>query len=292
MALISAGGSGLGAAAAKRLATDGFKVAILSSSGKGEALANELGGIGVTGSNQSNDDLQRLVDAVMRQWGRIDVLVNSGGHGPRGPVLEITDEQWHLGLDIYLMNVIRPVRIVAPIMQAQKSGSIINFSSVAAFEPVAGFPTSAVFRAGLAAYAKVFADTYAADNVRMNNIQCGWIDSLPTVIERCDGVPMKRYGSTAEIAATVAFLASEGGVTSPDRTCGSMAAWDAPYSVEPEGLCGAQPSGRKSVDAESRDVLLRVTADRQVGSDLADDAGELEAMPRARRDDHDAIVLR
>ena len=171
----------------------------------------------------------------MRQWGRIDVLVNSGGHGPRGPVLEITDEQWHLGLDIYLMNVIRPVRIVAPIMQAQKSGSIINFSSVAAFEPVAGFPTSAVFRAGLAAYAKVFADTYAADNVRMNNIQCGWIDSLPTVIERCDGVPMKRYGSTAEIAATVAFLASEGGVTSPDRTCGSMAAWDAPYSVEPEG---------------------------------------------------------
>ena len=165
----------------------------------------------MTGSNQSNDDLQRLVDAVMRQWGRIDVLVNSGGHGPRGPVLEITDEQWHLGLDIYLMNVIRPVRIVAPIMQAQKSGSIINFSSVAAFEPVAGFPTSAVFRAGLAAYAKVFADTYAADNVRMNNIQCGWIDSLPTVIERCDGVPMKRYGSTAEIAATVAFLASEGG---------------------------------------------------------------------------------
>ena len=98
-----------------------------SSSGKGEALANELGGIGVTGSNQSNDDLQRLVDAVMRQWGRIDVLVNNGGHGPRGPVLEITDEQWHLGLDIYLMNVIRPVRIVAPIMQAQKSGSIINF---------------------------------------------------------------------------------------------------------------------------------------------------------------------
>ena len=180
--------------------------------------------------------------------GRIDVLVNSGGHGPRGPVLEITDEQWHLGLDIYLMNVIRPVRIVAPIMQAQKSGSIINFSSVAAFEPVAGFPTSAVFRAGLAAYAKVFADTYAADNVRMNNIQCGWIDSLPTVIERCDGVPMKRYGSTAEIAATVAFLASEGGVTSPDRTCGSMAAWDAPYSVEPEGLCGAQPqAGNRSM---------------------------------------------
>lgn len=210
VALISAGGSGLGAAAAKRLAADGYKVAILSSSGKGEALATELGGIGVTGSNQSNDDLRRLVDAAMRQWGRIDVLVNSGGHGPRAPVLELTDEQWHMGLDIYLMNVIRPVRIVGPIMQAQKSGSIINFSSIAAFEPFPGFPTSAVFRAGLAAYTKIFADTYAADNVRMNNIQCGWIDSLPTVSERRESVPMKRYGSTTEIAATVAFLASEG----------------------------------------------------------------------------------
>ena len=63
VAVVVAGGSGMGAAAARRLAADGFKVAILSSSGKGEALAKELGGIGVTGSNQSNDDLKRLVDA-------------------------------------------------------------------------------------------------------------------------------------------------------------------------------------------------------------------------------------
>lgn len=61
-ALITAGGSGMGADAARRLSADGFHVAILSSSGNGEALAEELGGFGVTGSNQSNDDLQRLVD--------------------------------------------------------------------------------------------------------------------------------------------------------------------------------------------------------------------------------------
>ena len=61
VAIVTAGGSGMGAAAARRLARDGFRVAILSSSGKGEALANELGGIGVTGSNQSNDDLKRLL---------------------------------------------------------------------------------------------------------------------------------------------------------------------------------------------------------------------------------------
>ncbi len=70
VAIITAGGSGMGAAAARRLAADGFNVAILSSSGKGEALARELGGIGVTGSNQNNDDVKKLVDSVVARWGR------------------------------------------------------------------------------------------------------------------------------------------------------------------------------------------------------------------------------
>jgi NAD(P)-dependent dehydrogenase (short-subunit alcohol dehydrogenase family) len=210
VAIVTAGGSGMGAAAAQRLATDGFKVAILSSSGKGEKLAKELGGLGVTGSNQSVDDLKRLVDSTMTRWGRVDVLVNSAGHGPRAPILEITDEQWHTGLDVYLMNVIRATRLVAPIMQAQKGGAIINISTAWVFEPSAMFPTSAVFRAGLAAYTKIFADTYAPDNVRMNNVLPGWIDSLPPTEERRQGVPMRRYGRSDEIAATIAFLASEG----------------------------------------------------------------------------------
>lgn len=210
VAIVTAGGSGMGAAAARRLAKDGYKVAILSSSGKAEAIAQEIGGIGVTGSNQSNDDLQRLCDATMAAWGRVDVLVNSAGHGPRDKILAITDEQWHTGLDVYLLNVVRPARLVAPIMVAQKGGTIINISSAWAFEPSAMFPTSAVFRAGLAAFTKLFADQYAADNVRMNNVLPGWIDSLPQTDERRSGVPMKRYGTSEEIAATVAFLASEG----------------------------------------------------------------------------------
>jgi NAD(P)-dependent dehydrogenase (short-subunit alcohol dehydrogenase family) len=210
VAVVTAGGSGMGAAAARRLAQDGYKVAILSSSGKGEAVAKELGGIGVTGSNQSNDDLKRLVDQAMSQWGRIDALVNSAGHGPRDEILKITDEQWHKGLDTYLMNVIRPVRLVAPIMAGQKGGAIVNISTAWTFEPSAMFPTSAVFRAGLAAYTKIFADTYAKDNVRMNNVLPGWIDSLPATEERRDSVPMGRYGKSEEIAATIAFLVSEG----------------------------------------------------------------------------------
>lgn len=210
VAIITAGGSGMGAAAARRLAADGFKVAILSSSGKGEALANELGGIGVTGSNQSYDDLQRLVDTVLEKWGRIDVLVNSAGHGPRAPILEISDDDWHKGMDTYLLNVIRPTRLVTPTMQKQQGGVIINISTAWAFEPSDLFPTSAVFRAGLAAFSKIFADTYAKDNVRINNVLPGWIDSLPATEQRRDSVPLKRYGKSEEIAATIAFLASEG----------------------------------------------------------------------------------
>jgi NAD(P)-dependent dehydrogenase (short-subunit alcohol dehydrogenase family) len=154
--------------------------------------------------------VKRLVDGAMARWGRIDVLVNSAGHGPRAPITEITDEQWHTGLDTYLLNVIRPTRLVTPIMQAQKGGAIINISTAWAFEPSAMFPTSAVFRAGLAAFTKIFTDAHAADNIRMNNVLPGWIGSLPQQDSRRDSVPMKRYGKVEEIAATIAFLASEG----------------------------------------------------------------------------------
>lgn len=210
VAIITAGGSGMGAAAARKLAADGFKVAILSSSGKGEALAGELGGIGVTGSNQSNDDLQRLVDQVVAAWGRVDVLVNSAGHGPRAPILELSDDDWQRGLDVYFLNVVRPTRLVTPIMQAQKSGVIINISTFAAFEPDPVFPTSGVFRAGLAAFTKLFADRYAAENIRMNNVLPGFIDSRPEKQEFRDRIPMGRYGKAQEIAEVIAFLASAG----------------------------------------------------------------------------------
>jgi len=211
VALITAGGSGMGAAAARKLAADGYLVAILSSSGKGEALAVELGGVGVTGSNQSMADVQRVVDATMAKWGRIDVLVNSAGHGPRNDILALSDEDWHQGMEVYFLSAVRPTRLVAPIMVAQGGGAIINISTFAAFEPDPVFPTSGVMRAGLAAFAKLFADHYAKDNVRMNNVLPGFIDSLPEKEEFRTRVPMGRYGRVDEIAATVAFLASEGG---------------------------------------------------------------------------------
>lgn len=209
VALITAGGSGMGAEAARKLVANGFKVGILSSSGKGEALGTELGGFGVTGSNREPDDLKALLDGAMDRWGRVDVLVNSAGHGPKGNLLEISDDDWHLGMEVYLMNVIRPVRLVAPVMVEQGNGAIINISTFAVFEPDPLFPTSGVFRAGLASFTKLFADAHAPKNVRMNNVLPGFIDSLPEKEDRRSRIPMGRYGKVEEVGDLVAYLASD-----------------------------------------------------------------------------------
>jgi len=210
VALITAAGSGMGAATARRLADDGYHIAVMSSSGKGEALARSLGGVGITGSNQSVDDVRKLVDLAMQRWGRIDALVNSAGHGPRAPLLDITDADWHTGLEVYFLSAVRPIRLVAPIMTEQGGGAIVNISTAWAYEPSEMFPTSAVFRAGLAGFTKILADTYAAKNIRVNNVLPGWIDSLPATEARRESVPMKRYGRTEEVAASIAFLLSDG----------------------------------------------------------------------------------
>ena len=209
VALLTAAGSGMGAAAARKLAADGWQVAILSSSGKGEALARELGGLGFTGSNLVAEDLQRFVDAAMQRFGRIDAVVNSAGHGPKGPLLEISDADWQRGMEVYLLNVVRIARLVTPLMQRQKSGSIVNVSTYALFEPEAAFPTSGVVRAGLAAFTKLYADQYAAEGLRINNVMPGFIDSLPEKGDRRERIPMGRYGTSEEVAELIAFLASD-----------------------------------------------------------------------------------
>lgn len=209
VAMVVGGGSGMGAAAVRKLAAEGYAIAVMSSSGKGEALGKELGGLGFTGSNREPDDLRRFLDQTIERYGRVDALVNSAGHGPKGDILEISDADWQLGMEFYLLNVIRMVRLVTPVMQAQKSGSIVNISTYALFEPEATFPTSGVFRAGLAAFTKLFTDRYGADNLRMNNVLPGYIDSLPEKEERRARIPMGRYGSAEEVAELIAFLASE-----------------------------------------------------------------------------------
>ncbi len=209
VAIVTAAGSGMGAAVARELAERGWGVAILSSSGKGEALAEELGGVGVTGSNLMPDDLARLVDRTMARWGRIDALVNSAGHAPKGPLLELTDADWHLGLDTMLLNIVRICRLVTPVMEAQGKGAIVNITTYATFEPEHFFPLSGAFRAGVAVFAKLYADQYAGAGIRFNNLLPGFIDSLPEKDAFRARIPMARYGTVEEVAKTAAFLVSD-----------------------------------------------------------------------------------
>lgn len=209
VALIVGGGSGIGADSAKNLASKGYDVAVMSSSGKGEALGNELGGLGFTGSNLVVKDLQSFFKLTMDRYGRIDGVVNCTGHGPKGPIMDISDKDWHLGMDYYFLNVIRVARLVLPVMQKQQSGSIVNISTFAAFEPDPDFPTSAVFRASLATYTKLFSSKYAAENIRMNNILPGFIDSLPEKEDRLARIPAGRYAKVEELSEAVAFMVSD-----------------------------------------------------------------------------------
>ena len=124
VALITAAGSGMGAASARELAAQGWQVAVMSASGKGEALGRELGGVGITGSVLEAADLARAVQATMTAYGRIDAVVSSSPHPPKGELLSIADDDWHRGLDIILMPVLRLARLVVPIMTAQGGGGL------------------------------------------------------------------------------------------------------------------------------------------------------------------------
>lgn len=210
VAIVTASGRGMGEGIARNLAAADYQVSLMSPSGSSETLASELDGFGMTGSVTEPEDLAALVSATFERFGRIDGVVNHTGHPPKGPLLEIPDEDWHSGLDLVMLNVVRMARLVTPIMLAQGSGAIVNISTFAIFEPSPVFPVSAALRAALAAFTKLYADEYAARGIRMNNVLPGYIDSLPETEERRDAIPMGRYGTVAEIAETVGFLLSDG----------------------------------------------------------------------------------
>jgi len=209
VALVTGAGKGMGAACARELAARGWGVALLSPSGAAEKLAVELGGVGVTGSVVETADLQRLADAAMAKWGRIDGVVTSTGHPPKGDLLSLDDAAWRTGLDLVILDVVRLARIVTPVMEKQGKGAWVNISTFAAFEPDLAFPISCALRAGLGAFAKLYADRYAKAGIRMNNLLPGFIDSLPVKEALVPKIPMGRYGTTAEIAKTAAFLLSD-----------------------------------------------------------------------------------
>jgi NAD(P)-dependent dehydrogenase (short-subunit alcohol dehydrogenase family) len=209
VAIVTAAGRGMGAAIAQELAAAGYTLALMSPSGSAEELAQSLpAGLGITGSVTEPDDLRKLVDLTMERYGQIDAVVNHTGHPPKGALLDIPDADWHRGLDMVMLNVVRLARLITPIMIAQGSGAIVNISTYAVFEPEATFPVSGAMRAALSSFTKIYADQYAAQGIRMNNVLPGFIDSLPETAERRQRIPMGRYGTVNEIAKTVRFLLS------------------------------------------------------------------------------------
>ncbi len=209
VAIITAAGKGVGAAIASELAANGYLVSLFSNTTGAQKLAQALGGIGMTGSVTTPSDLATLVNTTLEKFGRIDAVVNNTGHPPKGELLDISDADWHLGLDMLILNVVRMARLVTPIFVKQGGGAIVNISTFAAFEPELGFPVSSSLRSGLASFTKLYANRYAASNIRMNNILPGYMDNYPENAENLAKIPMKRYGKVQEIAKTVRFLLSD-----------------------------------------------------------------------------------
>ena len=209
VAIITAAGKGIGAAIARELAASDYQVSLLSSSGGALPLAQELGGIGMTGSVTAPEDLTRLVESTLARYGRIDAVVTNTGHPPKGELLNISDADWHFGLDLLVLNVVRMARLVTPVFLGQRGGATVNISTFAAFEPEAGFPVSSSLRSALAGFVKLYADRYAADGIRMNNVLPGYMDNYPESAANLAKIPMKRYAQVEEVAKTVRFLLSD-----------------------------------------------------------------------------------
>lgn len=209
VAVITGGGRGMGAAIARELAARGYRLALMSPSGSAEALATTLGGVAVTGSAASADDLERLVARTLDAFGRIDAVVNHTGHPPKGDLLDIDDAAWETGNDLMVMSVVRMARLVTPVMLETGKGAFVNITTFAALEPSLKFPVSCAYRAAVSAYTKLYADRYAARGIRMNALLPGYIDSLDHKPGTAEAIPMQRLGSVEEIAKTAAFLLSD-----------------------------------------------------------------------------------
>jgi len=207
VAIITAAGKGMGAACARTLSKENYKLVLMSRTENVLELASDLNAVGMVGDVTNQNDLSKVVDLALDSYGQIDAIVNNTGHPPKGDLLKITDSEWKEAFDLLLLNVVRISRLVVPIMK-KNGGIIVNISSYSAKDPNLSFPTSSTIRAGLSAFVKLFADQYAKDGIRMNNILPGFIDSFDVSDEIRSTIPSKREGKVDEIANTVVFLLS------------------------------------------------------------------------------------
>lgn len=234
VAIAAASSRGLGKACAMELAREGARVVICARDSEClKATAEEIGratgaevlpiGTDLTDEAQIRD----LADETMRQFGRIDVLVTNNGGPPAGVFDDFDDEAWLAAHRLTLMSAVHLIRAVLPAMRAQQWGRIINITSISVKQPIDDLLFSNVYRPGVIGLAKTLSAQVAADGITINNVAPGYTRTdrvLELARERATeegrlveevldeavaGSPMQRMGEPEELAALVAFLASE-----------------------------------------------------------------------------------
>src|SRR6266508_1142031 len=216
-AIVTGGGSGIGAATCRRLAAEGAAVAVVDVDGEAAAaIAAATSGVAFVCDVGDGDALSAaLSDAVDRRGG-VSILFNNAGYGVAKALHRYTDEEWHRLVDVNLTAAFTAIRAVAPIMRAAGGGSIVNMAGTTAVRPARGEGPYAAAKAGVIALTKEAALEYAPA-VRVNCVSPGFIRSRLTarladdraLLERIESrIPMGRIGAADEVAAVVAFLCS------------------------------------------------------------------------------------
>ncbi|MEZ0538643.1 3-oxoacyl-[acyl-carrier-protein] reductase [Fibrella arboris] len=223
VALITGASRGIGRAIAQRFAQEGANVAFtyLSSVEKGQALEAELAAFGITAKGYRSDAsdhkaAEALVNQVMADFGRLDVLINNAGITRDGLLMRMTEEQWDSVININLKSVFNLTKAAIKPMMKAKSGSIVNLTSVVGLRGNAGQANYAASKAGIIGFTKSVALELGSRNIRSNAIAPGFIETEMTgelnekaIEEWKQSIPLKRGGQPDEVADACLFLASD-----------------------------------------------------------------------------------
>ncbi len=222
-ALITGASKGIGRAVALTFAEQGADVAFtyLSSVEKGEALEKELAGKGVKAKGYRSDAskykaAEELINAVVADFGKLDILVNNAGITQDNLLMRMTEEQWDTIMEVNLKSCFNTVKAVLRTFMKQKSGSIINMTSVVGIKGNAGQANYAASKAGIIGFTKSVAIELGSRNIRSNAIAPGFIETEMTgvldekVVQSWrDAIPLKKGGQPEDVANACVFLASD-----------------------------------------------------------------------------------
>ena len=223
-ALVTGASKGIGRAIALEFASQGANVAFtyLSSVEKGEALVSELkerGAVKVKGycSDASKfEDAETLINQVVEEFGALDILVNNAGITRDNLLMRMSEEHWDQVIQTNLKSVFNTVKASARTFMKQRSGSIINITSVVGIKGNAGQANYAASKAGIIGFTKSVALELGSRNIRCNAIAPGFIETEmtdqldeKTVQSWREAIPLKRGGKPEDVASTAVFLASE-----------------------------------------------------------------------------------